>query len=79
MENFAEWAESAHRDSEEILSAMLADSHERGAHLAEPVDDDESLEPSTSIRHMSPKIGRNDPCTCGSGKKFKRCCGRPGK
>ena len=20
-------------------------------------------------------IGRNDPCTCGSGKKFKRCCG----
>ncbi|MCK9996308.1 MAG: YchJ family protein [Candidatus Krumholzibacteria bacterium] len=23
-----------------------------------------------------PKIGRNDPCPCGSGKKFKRCCGR---
>lgn len=23
-----------------------------------------------------PKTGRNDPCTCGSGKKFKRCCGR---
>lgn len=22
-----------------------------------------------------PKIGRNDPCPCGSGKKFKRCCG----
>jgi len=22
-----------------------------------------------------PKVGRNDPCTCGSGKKFKRCCG----
>ncbi len=22
-----------------------------------------------------PKIGRNDPCTCGSGKKFKKCCG----
>jgi SEC-C motif-containing protein len=21
------------------------------------------------------KIGRNDPCTCGSGKKFKKCCG----
>jgi uncharacterized protein len=20
-------------------------------------------------------VGRNDPCTCGSGKKFKRCCG----
>ncbi len=23
----------------------------------------------------SPKIGRNDPCTCGSGKKYKKCCG----
>jgi len=22
-----------------------------------------------------PKIGRNDPCPCGSGKKFKKCCG----
>lgn len=24
-----------------------------------------------------PKIGRNDPCLCGSGKKFKKCCGSP--
>jgi preprotein translocase subunit SecA len=24
---------------------------------------------------VSNKIGRNDPCTCGSGKKFKKCCG----
>ena len=23
----------------------------------------------------APKVGRNDPCPCGSGKKFKRCCG----
>jgi preprotein translocase subunit SecA len=23
-----------------------------------------------------PKVGRNDPCTCGSGKKYKQCCGR---
>src|SRR5437868_1345488 len=23
---------------------------------------------------MSAKVGRNDPCPCGSGKKFKRCC-----
>ncbi len=22
-----------------------------------------------------PKVGRNDPCTCGSGKKYKKCCG----
>ena len=24
---------------------------------------------------IAEKIGRNDPCPCGSGKKFKRCCG----
>jgi len=24
-----------------------------------------------------PKVGRNDPCPCGSGKKYKRCCGAP--
>jgi len=25
---------------------------------------------------LGPKVGRNDPCTCGSGKKYKQCCGR---
>ena len=24
----------------------------------------------------SPKVGRNDPCPCGSGKKYKKCCGK---
>ena len=24
----------------------------------------------------APSVGRNDPCRCGSGKKFKKCCGR---
>jgi SEC-C motif domain protein len=27
-------------------------------------------------RREAPKVGRNDPCSCGSGKKFKKCCGR---
>lgn len=26
------------------------------------------------IKRLEPKIGRNDPCACGSGKKFKKCC-----
>jgi uncharacterized protein len=29
-----------------------------------------------TVRRASPKVGRNDPCPCGSGKKFKNCCGR---
>ena len=28
------------------------------------------------VVRTTPKVGRNDPCTCGSGKKFKQCCGR---
>tara|TARA_B110000483_G_scaffold50192_1_gene62465 strand:- start:40 stop:777 length:738 start_codon:yes stop_codon:yes gene_type:complete len=30
----------------------------------------------TPVVHDAPKIGRNDPCTCGSGKKYKKCCGK---
>ena len=27
------------------------------------------------VTRSAPKVGRNDPCTCGSGKKYKKCCG----
>lgn len=27
------------------------------------------------VRNAAPKISRNDPCPCGSGKKYKKCCG----
>jgi preprotein translocase subunit SecA len=27
------------------------------------------------IKRDTPKVGRNDPCPCGSGKKYKKCCG----
>jgi len=29
-------------------------------------------------KRTGPKVGRNDPCPCGSGKKFKQCCGTNG-
>ena len=28
------------------------------------------------IRNEGPKVGRNDPCPCGSGRKYKNCCGK---
>ena len=31
---------------------------------------------SNAYRRSTTKVGRNEPCPCGSGKKFKRCCGR---
>ena len=29
-----------------------------------------------TVVHEGPRIGRNDPCPCGSGKKYKKCCGK---
>jgi len=37
--------------------------------------EDGRISPRTIVR-ASPKVGRNDPCPCGSGKKYKHCCGR---
>jgi uncharacterized protein len=34
------------------------------------------LDNASTFRRSAPKVGRNDPCPCGSGKKFKQCCGR---
>jgi uncharacterized protein YecA (UPF0149 family) len=41
--------------------------------------DPEALErfmPTEPVRRAQPKVGRNDPCPCGSGKKYKKCCGK---
>ena len=37
--------------------------------------DGELVKPQPKVREQ-PKVGRNDPCPCGSGKKYKKCCGR---
>ena len=42
--------------------------------LAEALDDPEGEEASEPVRNPSRTVGRNDPCPCGSGKKFKKCC-----
>lgn len=53
--------------------------------VAKPLTGDEALlaqararlnpPPIETVVRSGPKIGRNDPCPCGSGKKFKKCCG----
>ena len=32
------------------------------------------IPPTEPIQRLQPKFGRNDPCFCGSGKKYKKCC-----
>ncbi len=36
---------------------------------------DQLLNPPETVV-IEKKVGRNDPCTCGSGKKYKQCCGK---
>jgi len=35
-----------------------------------------SMPKGVSVKSTQQKVGRNDPCPCGSGKKFKKCCGK---
>ncbi len=44
------------------------------APAAAPAEEEIKL-PAITIRRETPKVGRNDPCPCGSGKKFKNCHG----
>ncbi|NUN92391.1 MAG: preprotein translocase subunit SecA [Verrucomicrobiae bacterium] len=38
---------------------------------------DEAIQRAAApVRREAPKVGRNDPCPCGSGRKFKQCCGK---
>jgi preprotein translocase subunit SecA len=48
-------------------------------HLAQDMADQQQAaepQPVKQIVRDVPKVGRNDPCPCGSGKKYKKCCGR---
>ncbi len=43
-----------------------------------PGGDDQPLPPPTEPIRSDGQPKRNDPCTCGSGKKYKQCCGKAG-
>ena len=43
--------------------------------LEQALDDEEFDEPREPYV-APPKVGRNDQCPCGSGKKYKKCCGK---
>ena len=44
--------------------------------VAKPIDTGGDGSLKSSGRHAEKKPGRNDPCPCGSGKKYKNCCGK---
>jgi preprotein translocase subunit SecA len=47
--------------------------------MAQPTEEPVAEEPPPAVAPIHrdlPKVGRNDPCPCGSGKKYKKCCGK---
>ena len=45
---------------------------------SEEEKEESASQPAINEYHPGPKVGRNDPCPCGSGKKYKKCCiGKP--
>lgn len=57
---------AAAAEEEEPLDEMVQ--------FVEPDDPQTRGKPVLPVRHGEHKIGRNDPCPCGSGKKYKFCC-----
>lgn len=51
----------------------LFETHEKQNHRPLP-DDHMTMLSQRGTYHKAKKIGRNDPCPCGSGKKYKKCC-----
>ena len=68
------WADATARHDE---AASLSDAAEQQADPNDPTQS-RSQEKPEPIRNRTEKVGRNDPCPCGSGKKYKQCCMRTG-
>jgi uncharacterized protein YecA (UPF0149 family) len=68
-----------HGDPEAIVRQLQADAWrlpKEAIRAAQPLPAQRIDEPPFSAPAVreSPRVGRNDPCPCGSGKKFKKCC-----
>ena len=65
-----EWWQSGLSDNERWEIARLSKDDQKKRFRESPI-----LPPvKTPIVNTAPEIGRNDPCPCGSGKKYKKCC-----
>ena len=67
-EEDVEKVEEQHRKSE---NAPREYQHEEAEHVG-----GEAPQSAQVMARSEPKVGRNDPCPCGSGQKYKQCCGK---
>jgi preprotein translocase subunit SecA len=50
--------------------------HARQMSKQQPEEPASAVSAPAPVQRDMPKVGRNDPCPCGSGKKYKKCCGK---
>jgi hypothetical protein len=66
---------STRKALDEVEQAIRATLDPREAYSQVPGRDPDAPAPKASpVRADGPRVGRNDPCPCGSGKKYKKCC-----
>ena len=58
------------QETAKVTSASLEDT------AIKSLDGTTPTKENTPVVNKDPKVGRNDPCTCGSGQKYKNCCGK---
>ncbi len=66
-------------DQDALHRYMCEQAQEALAQTPYELPDQTPITPPIPIVEHAPKVGRNDPCPCGSGKKYKKCCGAPGE
>jgi hypothetical protein len=67
------------RDVEALQDSWHEQALQSLEHDAPDQEDESPFTPTAPIVEHTPKIGRNEPCPCGSGRKYKKCCGNPAK
>jgi len=72
---FNEMTHSIWEDTVRFLYQVINPEKIQRKKVAEPISTNAD-EVSKTIVNKEKKIGRNDPCPCGSGKKYKKCCGQ---
>ena len=68
-------AEKMYSESEDAKNSVTTRVIEKGKTVYDRMKESAATGPATQVKNVK-KIGRNDPCPCGSGKKYKKCCGK---
>jgi preprotein translocase subunit SecA len=58
------------------ISGLRAVKPEIDEYGQESSDENQNQQPGQTVRRTEPRVKRNDPCPCGSGKKYKQCHGQ---